>query len=304
MKFGQRPVAQLSNTLAVSNAFKIRIYNINNLGYPSVMQEAEARHYFVDEAGDLTLFNKRGKVIVGDEGCSKYFILGTALVERPHELRQKLAGLRQEILNDKYLQKIPSLKKTAISFHAKDDCPEVRMQVYKLLQSWPIKVYAIIRRKNFLVQEVHRNNQFDPSWRYDENKVYDSCVKRLFKDRLHLSPTNYVTFATRGKSARNEALALALSKAKGNFEKTSGKVIHSENKIISNTPSHEPVLQAIDYFLWAIQRLFEKHEDRHFNFVQDKMRRIIDLDDKRFKDYGVYYDERNLLTVDKIKNSL
>jgi len=33
------------------------------------------RDYF-DEAGDGTLFNKHGRVIVGTEGCSRFFILG------------------------------------------------------------------------------------------------------------------------------------------------------------------------------------------------------------------------------------
>jgi len=32
--------------------------------------------FFVDEAGDDTLFDKKGRVIVGQEGCSNYFILG------------------------------------------------------------------------------------------------------------------------------------------------------------------------------------------------------------------------------------
>jgi hypothetical protein len=34
------------------------------------------RHYFVDEAGDGTLFNRQGRIIVGTEGCSRFFILG------------------------------------------------------------------------------------------------------------------------------------------------------------------------------------------------------------------------------------
>ncbi len=37
-------------------------------------QEAEksAIHYFVDEAGDPTLFNRKGQLIIGNEGCSRY----------------------------------------------------------------------------------------------------------------------------------------------------------------------------------------------------------------------------------------
>ena len=40
--------------------------------------EKNINHNFVDESGDLTLFNKRGKIIVGEEGVSKYFMLGVA----------------------------------------------------------------------------------------------------------------------------------------------------------------------------------------------------------------------------------
>jgi hypothetical protein len=44
--------------------------------------EIEGKHYFVDEAGDPALFGARGKVLVGSEGCSRYFILGLADVDR------------------------------------------------------------------------------------------------------------------------------------------------------------------------------------------------------------------------------
>lgn len=264
----------------------------------------QERHYFVDEAGDLVLFNRRGKVIIGTEGCSKYFVLGCALIEHPHTARQQLTDLRNTILADPYLKGIPSMQKTKIAFHAKDDCPEVKMQVYKFIKTLPVRLYAIIRRKDFLVEWVRKQNQFDNDWRYDENKIYDACVKRLFKDRLHLTRTNHITFARRGSSPRNEAMANALQRAKENFENTHGKVVGSLHQIIANYPSNEPALQIIDYGVWALQRLYEKHEDRYFNFLKDQFVRIIDLDDKRFKEYGVYYDERNPLTVPKIKDSL
>jgi len=31
--------------------------------------EKNTIHYFVDEAGDPTLFNRRGRIIIGDSGC-------------------------------------------------------------------------------------------------------------------------------------------------------------------------------------------------------------------------------------------
>ncbi|MBU0505074.1 MAG: DUF3800 domain-containing protein [bacterium] len=268
------------------------------------MKEKE-RHYFVDETGDLTIFNKRGKNIIGDEGCSKYFILGTALISDPHSVRKQIELLKDKIINDDYLKSIPSvLKKTEKAFHAKDDCAEVRMEIFKLFKGFDVKIYAIVRRKDFICEWVKKQNQYDIDWRYSGDKLYDACVKRLFKDRLHLSEKAYVTFARRGKSARNKTLKAELEKAQQNFQKTYKKETVTDITVSSNYPSHDSCLQVIDYYLWALQRLYERHDQRYFDFVKDKFRRIIDVDDKRFKEYGVYYDERNFLTADKIKDSL
>ncbi|MGR3179311.1 MAG: DUF3800 domain-containing protein [Candidatus Anammoxibacter sp.] len=263
------------------------------------------RFYFVDEAGDLTLFNKNGKVLVGTEGCSRYFVLGVTQINNPHETRLAIEKLRKEILSDSYLKNIASVhKKTNISFHAKDDCPEVRMKVYKLIKNLDVKVYCIIRRKESILETVKKNNENDCSWLYNQNKIYDSCVKRLFKDRLHSSDVNHITFARRGKSDRNKILTEELNKAKSNFKKTYGKPVISITKVASNYPSNESCLQITDYCLWALQRLYERDQERYFDYLRDKFIRVIDLDDKRFNGYGVYYDRRNELTIEKIKDSL
>ncbi len=265
----------------------------------------EKRHYFVDEAGDLTLFNRKGKVIVGNEGCSNTFIFGAIHIIHPRDVRKKIEALREEICTDSYLQSIPSVKgKSSKAFHAKDDCREVRMAVYKLIKTFEVKTYCIVRRKKTLVHYVKHQNSLDPGWRYNENKIYDSCVKRLFKDRLHSAKENHITFSQRGKSKRTKSLRKELEKAIANFEKSSGRKVESSNHVVSNYPTNDPCLQIIDYLLWAVQRLYEKHEDRYFNYLFDKYVRIIDLDDKSNKDYGVYYDKRNVLTVQKIEDSL
>ncbi|MBI2506445.1 MAG: hypothetical protein HYW07_24785 [Candidatus Latescibacteria bacterium] len=49
------------------------------------------RCYFVDEAGDGTLFEGKGWVIVGQPGCSRYFILWVLDVPRPDDLGHALS---------------------------------------------------------------------------------------------------------------------------------------------------------------------------------------------------------------------
>ena len=40
-------------------------------------------YFFVDEAGDATFYNKYGRLIVGEEGCSKILLLGFIRTEHP-----------------------------------------------------------------------------------------------------------------------------------------------------------------------------------------------------------------------------
>jgi len=102
-------------------------------------QQPSSRHYFVDEAGDGTIFNKRGKVIIGTEGCSRFFMLGLLDAPAPLALHTSLDSLRTQLLADPYFKNIPSMQpqqnKTAVAFHAKDDLPEIRREVFKLIMS-------------------------------------------------------------------------------------------------------------------------------------------------------------------------
>ena len=51
---------------------------------------SSTRHYFVDEGGDGILFSRKGKVLVGTEGCSRFFILGLLDVSDPMPLGDRL----------------------------------------------------------------------------------------------------------------------------------------------------------------------------------------------------------------------
>ena len=40
-------------------------------------EESTTNHYYVDEAGDLTFFNKKKRIIIGQPGVSQYFLFKT-----------------------------------------------------------------------------------------------------------------------------------------------------------------------------------------------------------------------------------
>ena len=116
------------------------------------MTEQTVRHYFVDEAGDSTLFNRRGKVIVGTPGCSRFFMLGLLEVPDPERMKAALEELRSKLLSDIYFKDVPSMqreaRKTAMAFHAKDDLPEVRREVFALLKNSPGLRFLTVRWKS------------------------------------------------------------------------------------------------------------------------------------------------------------
>jgi hypothetical protein len=230
-------------------------------------------------------------------------MVGVAYIPDPQLAHQRLEHLRAELLADPYFKDVPSMqpqwKKTAICFHANDDLAEVRREVFKVLPQIGAKVLVAIRRKEYLVKIARflHNRQLKLS----PNDIYDDLVKRLFKTILHKAETNRIVFARRGKAIRQHALEEAIRRAKLNFERKTGISSESKTIIIPAYPSQYSGLQVIDYYLWALHRLFERGEDRFFHLLAPGYRLIMDLDDTRKKPYGQWYSDYNPLELKKIK---
>ncbi len=264
-------------------------------------------YYFVDEAGDDTLFGKKGNIIIGKEGCSQYFCLGLLEIDHPDSLKAELDALRMELINDPYFKNVPSFqiqaKKTAIAFHAKDDVAEVRREVFALLKKrTDLRFYAIFRDKKELLSYVLQRNQNDPGYRYQPNEVYDYLVRRLFRDRLHQYDQYNITFAKRGNSDRTEALKTAISLAYHRFLRKY-QLPGNENRfeIIPSLSKENTGLHAVDYFLWALQRLLEREEDRYLSLLQNSCSLIIDMDDHQKAGYGKYYNKKKPLNLEEFR---
>ena len=72
-----------------------------------------------------------------------------------------------------------------------------------------------------------------------------------------------------------------MGRAKRNFTARWG-IAHDKPTLIDSAyPSECMGLQIVDYYLWALQRLYERGEDRFFNLVAKDYRLMMDLDDTR-----------------------
>ena len=260
------------------------------------------RHYFVDEAGDPNLFKKRGKPIVGKDGCSKFFMLGVADVAAPQAVVNDLTQLRMQLCEDPYFKGVPSFdparRKTAIMFHAKDDLPEVRREVFKVLLKHDIRFFAVVRDKQVILDKITEHQNLKPTYRYHPNQLYDKCVATLFRDRLHKDDGYQITFARRGSSDRTEALQQALDSARHAFRKKWGVAATAPIEVKAGRPVEVVCLQVVDYYLWAIQRFYERGEDRFLRLVWPQAGLVYDVDDTREKKYGVFYTQTNPLTTE------
>ena len=258
------------------------------------------RYYFVDEGGDGTLFAGNGRVMIGEPGCSRFFMLGLLDIADPAHLQHSFDALRARLLNDPYFKDVPSMqlarRKTASAFHAKDDLPEVRREVFNLLRELDgIRFFAVVTDKLHVLDYVRQQNDRKPAYRYHPNELYDSLVRRLFKDRLHQDGSYQIMFSKRGKSDRTSALKNALEAARQRFSTQWGVTSNAPLNVLAGTPQNHAGLQAVDYFTWALQRLYEMGEDRYVTYLWDSFHLVQDIDDNRTAGYGVYYTQKKPL---------
>lgn len=72
-------------------------------------------------------------------------------IAEPAAIGNKLETLRAELLADPYFKDVPSIqpeqRKTAVAFHANDDLPKVRREVFALLRNYHFHFSAVVRDK-------------------------------------------------------------------------------------------------------------------------------------------------------------
>jgi hypothetical protein len=269
-----------------------------------VRARLEHQTYFVDEAGDLTLFGKRRVPRLGTPGCSRSFILGAVSFDDYETLASDLKTLHASLLKNPAFQSIESLKPerglTFKKFHACKDHPRVRERVFETLQRHPARVFLVVRRKDALLKDEQLREQAGrplSPWQ----REYDSMVSRLFTNRMHLARHTNIVIARRGTSNRDIDLRKAVSKAKIKFEKRWEVTNPHTFEVSSAEPENHPGLQAVDYYLWAAQRIFERGDFARFDQHRDAYRLIVDVDDRRRSYAGAWYSSERPITPEKIK---
>jgi hypothetical protein len=259
--------------------------------------DVEVRHRFLDEMGDSTFYGKGRKLILGQEGVSLSFGLGIVRIDRPLEkVREEVMALQRQVESDPLLNTIPSVQKRSTSggffFHACKDSPEVRAVLLRYIRELPCEAEVVLARKIPALFERQHHSR--------EEEFYGDLLAHLVKNRLKPPGTLVLNVAERGSSTREKVLTEALQLAKERAAKKWGEENVCTRAVFNvQNPRTEPLLTVSDYLCWAVQRVFEKGETRHYNYLAQKIRLVVDLYDRaKYDGNRNYYDKKNPLTAE------
>jgi hypothetical protein len=237
--------------------------------------EKHKYHRFLDEAGDTTFYGKGKIPIIGNNGVSNYFIMGMLTIKEPIlEVRKKIISLQENIEADPYLFEIPSIqkkkRKMGYFFHAKDDVPEVRKVMFEFIKSIDCNFDAVIGKKDYNIYERKHNGK--------QAEFYADMLSHLLHSNINGYEKLVLNIAHRSRCTTHTNLQLGLQKA---IAIASHKYPNESNccEMVFNVqqPTTEPLINIVDYFLWALQRKIEKEETRYFKFIENQINSITNL---------------------------
>lgn len=252
-------------------------------------------YYFFDEAGSPQILGRHGVNLIEKGTASKTFMVGYLAVKDPKSCRKALTELHDRIVHDELLASIPSMHSTREAFHANKDCHEVRADVFRLLKTLDFEFYCIVARKDA--------DRFRRMFDLKDKKIYKHLVSKLLENRLHLYSEIDLYFSSMGNVVRQETMEDAIDGAIRKFKEKWDFENESKLRVIIQKNSEEPLLQAADYVLWAIQRAYERGEYRYYNYLKDKIKLVYDIFDTRYynsKDHSIFYTPTNPLEAKKI----
>ena len=264
-------------------------------------QPLHTYHRFLDEAGDATFYGKGRVPILGNPGVSHVFMLGMVRFDKDlNAARNTIINAQNKVMQSRYYQKVPSVvkrvRKGGFYFHAKDDLPELRKEFFDMILKLNCSFEAIVGEKDIQLFERKHNGK--------DSEFYADLLSHLIKNNLMEEGKLVLNIAELGNSTNVHNLNLALMKAQKRFTLLNPADTPTANVQFNIKKfKDEPLLSVVDYFCWAVQRVFEQGETRFYDYVSDRIISVVDLYNKKSgTNAALVYDVSNPLTEEnKIK---
>lgn len=206
------------------------------------------RYLFTDEAGNFDFS--------GNRGATRYFSLTTVTLD-DCAVGDALLHLRRDLAWDGH--------DLCDEFHATEDSQAVRDRVFDVLRAHQLRIDSTIFEKAKAYSYV----------RADEERFYRTACFFHFKHVLK-----------QVADANDELLVVGASlgtkKKRQNFYDAFRDVVRqclprATHQAAYWASSCEPCLQVADYCSWAVQRKWERGDDRSYVLIQDKIASEFDI---------------------------
>ena len=193
-------------------------------------------------------------------------------------VRKIITNAQDKVMESRYYQKVPSVvkrvNKGGFYFHAKDDLPELRKEFFDVILKLNCSFQAVVGRKDETLFEKKHNGR--------KNEFYADLLSYLIRDNLNEYPRLVLNIAELDNSTGIHNLNFALEKAQQRFlrlypEKAPTTSVQFNIKKFKD----EPLLSVVDYYCWAVQRVFEQGETRFYDYISDSITTVIDLYNKK-----------------------
>lgn len=209
-------------------------------------------YIFSDESGCFTF----------DEGGSRYFMVCTIMLPDCN-IGTGLLDLRRELIMQGFEVKE--------EFHAAQDKPEVRKEVFQYISRHKFRIDATLLEKRKMPPGIHRQDVmfYKTAWFHHFNYVGPI----LLRNKTEALITTASIGTKRKKAAFKNAVTEVVEQAVNQQSKSNDfRCEFFFPKSIS-----DPCLQITDYYAWAIQRRWARGERGYYEFIQDKISTEYDL---------------------------
>ncbi len=204
------------------------------------------RYVFADEAGNFDFSNGRD--------ASRYFVLCTVMAEHC-AAGDALLALRRDLgWRGLHLDRV---------FHATEDSQAIRAEVFALLRAQDFRVDATILEKRKAQPHLRSAaSMYGMAWYLH----FKYLAKRMRpSDRLFVGASSLGTKKARG------ALHAAIDDVVRELSPC------SSHRVAFWPAASDPCLQVADYCTWAIQRKWERGDDRSYALILPKVRSEFDV---------------------------
>lgn len=126
--------------------------------------------------------------------------------------------------------------------------------------------------------DVELNNEKVPLHKYHRYLDEAGDITHLLIDNFNEQDRIVLNIAHRSKCTTHKNLEKGLEKATIIAANKYPDSFNSCTMVFNvQQPTTEPIINLVDYFLWALQRKWERNENRYFDFIGSKIRSVVPL---------------------------